>query len=226
MTTPAPPGQPYPPPATTGPPDAAVTARAFLLGNRVPDVAPVRAEGLGRLTRAAGDSLRGQVGTVLAGMLELDLADLLLAGWRRYGALQDAARSTATAPGSSAVVDLATHRVTATYAPRVDVVLDGLPVAHVDAALRVDFDVVAVAATVRAGHLVDLRGGRCTVTADLSVEGVPVARRQATADAAVVVPLGAGLPLLDEDRPGEVRLPQQAADTVVLPQSPAAGRSG
>lgn len=217
MTTSA----PYPSVTPSRQPDDPVTARSFLLGDRVPETGPVRAEGLGRLTRAAGESLRGQVGTVVAGMLELDLADLLLAGWRRYTALQDAGRSTTAAPGSSAVVDLATHRVTATYEPRVDVLLDGLAVAHVDAALRVQFDVTALAATVRHGRLVDLRGGRCTVTAELSVEGVPLAHRQATTEPAVVVPLGAGVPILDAGPGDEVRLPQQTADTVVVePRAP------
>ncbi len=185
------------------------TARAYLLGDREPDLTPAPTTGLEHLTKAASEGVRGQAATVLAGMLELELADLLLAGWRRYDALTRAAESTLDKPHSSVVVDLATHRVTVTHEPRVDISIDGLPVAHVDAELTIVFDITGMAATVRGGALVDIQGGACTITATLSVEGVEVASRSTTVAPMVVIPLREGLPLVDGSR--TIVLPEQTS---------------
>jgi hypothetical protein len=175
------------------------TVRSFLLGpSGVPDVTPPRANELGRLTRGAGHGLRAEIATVLAGLLELDLVDLLVGGWRKYDALVQAARATAQDPSSSAVVDLATHRVDVSYTPRVNVTVDGVAVAHVDAAAIVVFDVTGVAATLRRGAVVALTGGSATVSAQLSVEGVVVAHRSAPFDLWLSIDLGDGVRLVPD----------------------------
>jgi hypothetical protein len=42
------------------------------------------------------------------GLLALDLGDLLIGGWRKYGALTAAARRTRAAPGSSLIPSTST----------------------------------------------------------------------------------------------------------------------
>ncbi len=125
--------------------------------------------------RQAADS---QVATVANGLLDLDLGDLLAAGWRRQAALAAAAERTVANPGSSEVVELATHRITSVHRPFVDLLINDVHVATVNFELRIEFAVKALGVTVRNGHVVSLHSGACEVTATLSAEGVRLARRQ------------------------------------------------
>jgi hypothetical protein len=125
--------------------------------------------------RQAADS---QVATVANDLLNLDLGDLLAAGWRRQAALSAAAERTVANPGSSEVVELATHRITSVHRPFVDLLINDVHVATIDFELRVEFAVRALGVTVRNGHVVSLHSGACDVTATLSAQGVRLARRQ------------------------------------------------
>ena len=51
------------------------------------------------------------------GVLALDLGDLVIAGWRKQGQLAAAAERTAANPGTSELVELATHRVSSVHHP-------------------------------------------------------------------------------------------------------------
>src|SRR5262245_16595184 len=50
--------------------------------------------------------------TAAAGLLDFDLIDVLVAGWRKHHDLTAAARRTMAAPGSVELVDLAAYRIT------------------------------------------------------------------------------------------------------------------
>jgi hypothetical protein len=54
--------------------------------------------------------------------------------------------------------------------------------------------------TVHHARLVAIQGGRCTVTAGLGCEGMPLASRQVVLDPHLVLRLADGVPLLAEDR--------------------------
>ena len=60
---------------------------------------------------AGREAAADQVAVAAHGLLDLDLGDLVIAGWRKQGQLAAAAERTAANPGSSEVVELATHRV-------------------------------------------------------------------------------------------------------------------
>ena len=53
-------------------------------------------------------------------LVDLDLGDLLVAGWRRHSRLVEAARRTLAAPGTEEVALLAPDRVTSVHHPHVD----------------------------------------------------------------------------------------------------------
>ena len=91
--------------------------------------------------------------------------------WRRYSALTSAAERTLAAPGSEEVVLLATHRVTWTYEPHIDLLVDGRKVTSLELQMTVVFDLHGVAAVVQLGDLVALRGGGCLITATLAARG-------------------------------------------------------
>lgn len=129
--------------------------------------------------------------------LELDLAHVLLAGWRRYSALTDAARKSLAVPGAEEIVDLAEHRVTSAHRPRIDVAIDGVSVATIGFALDLSLDLHAVRAVVARGRLVSLRSGRADLDGRLACEGVPVVQATRQVELPGMVSLGSGVPLID-----------------------------
>jgi hypothetical protein len=132
---------------------------------------------------AAGD----QVAVVANGLLDLDLGDLVVAGWRKQGQLAAAAERTAANPGTSEVVELATHRVSSAHHPAVELLVNDVQVATVTFDLTIEFVVKALVVTVRDGHVVSLHTGACDVAATLAAEGVQLASRRAHFELPLVV---------------------------------------
>jgi hypothetical protein len=150
-----------------------------------------------QLSSAASGLVDREIAAVLAGLLELDLGDVLLTAWRGHRALVAAGRRTAAEPAGREVVDLASHRVRWASRPSVDLVLDGVRLATLEFALEVEFVLVGVAAVVWRGHLVAVQGGDCTVTGQLSFADVPLLRGSWRVDVAWLVRLDPAVPLVD-----------------------------
>ena len=146
-----------------------------------------------RLVSPAGrQAAEGQVATVAQGLLDLDLGELVAAGWRKQGELTAAVERTAANPGSSEVVELASHRISSVHRPFVELLINGAHVATVNFELDVEFVVKALVVTVRNGHVVSLHTGACDVAATLAAEGLQLASRRAHFE----LPLIIRLPLL------------------------------
>jgi hypothetical protein len=136
---------------------------------------------------AGREAAADQVAVVANGLLDLDLGDLVVAGWRKQGQLAAAAERTAANPGSAEVVELATHRVSSAHHPFVELLVNDVHVATVSFDLEVEFIVKALVATVRDGHLVSLHSGTCDVVATLAAEGFQLASRRAHFELPLVV---------------------------------------
>jgi hypothetical protein len=154
---------------------------------------------VGGLSSAAQHEVRRQVAVVASGVLDLDLVDLVVGGWRKHAALVEAARRTLAVPGTKEVVDLASHRIRSVHQPYLTVLIDGVQVAKVDFELTVVFDVKALVAVVREGRLVALRGGLCEVAATLAAEGVLLVQQRRQLDLNARLPLGVGIQLAVRD---------------------------
>jgi hypothetical protein len=180
--------------------------------------------GVRNLSTSALHAVDGEIGTVAQGLIDLDLGDVLVAGWRKYSALTNAAERTLAMPGSEEVVVLATHRVTSTHRPSVDLLVDGAKVNTFDFELKIVFDVVGLVAVVTSGDLVALRGGSCVITATLAIEGAQLGQRQAQGDLALMVQLHPPVPLLDTA--AAARVTSQTRGQQPSPQPRTAGPDG
>ena len=161
--------------------------------------------GAAHLTRDMQDALRHQISTATDNLLNLDLVDVLMTAWRKHAALVAAARRTTAAPGSSEVVDLATHRITMTQRPYIDLLCDEVRVGRVQLELQLGFTVAGLVAVVQGGLLVAVQAGHCTIAAALLIENEQVATRSAHLDLPLAVRLGAGIPLLPGHEPAASR---------------------
>jgi hypothetical protein len=189
-----------------------VTVRAVLFGEAGPAdaVAGTRGwravvDGLGSALSTLSPGGRGvverELGSALAGLLEIDLGEVLISGWRQHRALVEAAAATRADASAGEVVQLSTHRVTAAHRPYVEVIVNGATIATVGFELGLTLDIDAVLATVRHARLVAVHGGRLTVTAALTAAGWDILSRSATLDPALTVSLGDGIALLPDEAP-------------------------
>lgn len=145
-----------------------------------------------RATRPLGAAALGaidrEVGDVAEDMLDIDLGDALVHGWSKHTQLRESARRTLSTPGSE-VVALATHQLTSTYHPVVDLLVDRRLVGSITFEVRLVFDVTGLAAVLREGSLVALRGGDILLTATLLLYDESIMQRQHRMDPELVVRL-------------------------------------
>ena len=171
---------------------------------------------LALVSEAGREAASDQVADAANGLLDLDLGDLVVAGWRKQGQLAAAAERTAANPGSSEVVELATHRVSSAHHPSVELLVNDVHVATVTFDLTIEFVVKALVVTVRDGHLVSLHSGTCDVAATLAAEGIQLASRRAHFE----LPLVVRWPLLLRLGGGSDPLPYGAKSPPTLPPPP------
>jgi len=133
---------------------------------------------LGLVAQTTREAAGDQVAAVANGVLALDLGDLVIAGWRKQGQLAAAAERTAANPGTSELVELATHRVSSVHHPYVELLVNDVRVTTVNFELDLEFEVKALVATVRDGHLVSLHSGDCDLSATLTAEDIRLASRR------------------------------------------------
>jgi hypothetical protein len=133
---------------------------------------------LKKLPPPTRDAAAREVTTATAELLDINLIDVLLRGWREYADLTSAARRTLAAPGATELVSLASHRVRMSQQPSVAVLVDGRQVANLRLGLLLVFDLKAVLARVSAGRLAAVISGSCDVTATLAIDDIDVVTKQ------------------------------------------------
>ncbi len=143
-----------------------------------------------------------ELAVATAGLLDLNLIDVIITGWREHADLTAAARRTLASPGSTELVGLVAHRVTMTQQPYVSLLADGHRIATLELQLSLELDITAVVARVHAGRLTALQSGHCDVTATLAMQGIDVETQRARLELPGVIGLGTGVPLLRHGLPG------------------------
>jgi hypothetical protein len=129
-------------------------------------------------------------------LLNANPIGFLVSGWQKHREVIAAARRTMAAPGSIELVDLATHQITVTQRPAVNLLVDNRQTATVELGLSVVFTVGALVAGISGGRLVAVHSGRCNVTANLAVQDTQVISRQVAFELPGIIPLGQGIALL------------------------------
>ena len=185
-------------------PYSPITVRAVLFGQQENAVTAL-AEGLSsdqvgaalhEVPEANRDAAVRELSTIGAGLLDLDVGSLLVMGWRKYAALTEAAQRTAEAPGSEEIVDIVTHRISAGCHPKIDILVNEIRVATIDFDLQAEFEVKALTAVIKDGHLVAIDCGHSQTTVSLAIEDIAVATRTVEFDLHLLIRIGDGIPLL------------------------------
>ena len=223
MSTPAPahPGTAYPDTALAvlfGPGQDTPAAIAQRL--RSADLGADLGRVLDRVPPLTRDAAIRQVSATATELLDVNLADVVAAGWRQHEDLTGAARRPQAAPGSTQLVELARPRLTAHQDPYVSVLLDGHQVGTVRFRITLGFSVSPLLAEVRQGRLAAVHSGRCQVTAALAVQDITVVSEQRQLDLPGMVTLRHGIRLLPAH---EYPAPEYPADSYPAHGYPADG---
>jgi hypothetical protein len=153
-------------------------------------------QSLKHLSRAGRKAVDRQVATVVNGMLNLDLGDLVVNGLGKITDLIAAARRTLAAAESREIVELSTHTISCAHHPHVDVLVNDARVATLRFDLALKFVVKGLSGTVSNGRLVSLHAGACDVVGSLAAEGRQLVKREGHFQLPLLIKLGDGVPLL------------------------------
>ena len=183
-----------------------VTVRMVLFGSDPRAVVPKRGwsvlrEKLSRVRAEMRPVAERELAVAVAGLLDVDLGDAIRDGWRSHSRLRAAARATAENPGTTEVVALSNHTITASHTPHVDLVIDDVKVATVEVTVQIVVEIEGLVASVHAGRLVALHNGRSEARVTLLYAGTELATGSITLDVPTSVPLGPGIDLLSRDEP-------------------------
>jgi hypothetical protein len=135
-----------------------------------------------KLTPTGADLVGQEIGRMAAGFLDMDITDVIAAGWSKNQQLAQARQATAATPGSESIVTLATHTLRSDYRPAIDVLVDGVTLTSIDVHISLATTIDSAVAVVRDGRLTALQAGACTLTATVTCEGITLAERRTTVD--------------------------------------------
>ena len=128
--------------------------------------------------------------------VDVDLAAVLLEGWKKHKELREAGQRSLT-EGKEVAVPLAAHDVTFTKRPKVEVLLEERPLTTIDCEFKAALTVDGLVAVVRAGALQKIEAGSCTITVSFAMEGVDLAKKKVKGRSLLRIPLGSGIRLVD-----------------------------
>jgi hypothetical protein len=141
-----------------------------------------------------------EVARAVSGLLAIDYVDVILGGWKRQRDLKAAARRTLDNPDDHELVRLGAHCIEMHERPTVDVAVDGIPATTLDFDISITALVDTLVARVEGGMLSEIESGSVIVTGALKVRKVTIAQSRCVLDAAIDIPLRAGVPLLTTTR--------------------------
>jgi hypothetical protein len=152
----------------------------------------VAVAGAGQVAR---DEIDSELTRLADEMLGMRAVDLITAGWRKHAELVEAANETIADPDKTMFVNLASHRVISRHTWTINVVI-AAPVISIVFVLAVTFDIDALLAVVRAGRIIGIRGGRCTMRAALTAQEQKLADQSVQFDIDSQLVLDPGINLL------------------------------
>lgn len=191
---------------TTAGPDGVLTAADLLFGSsenahealtrHVMSSGRSLARALVRLPRVTREAAVREAAVAAAGLLKVDLMDVLVAGWREHRDIYSAARRTLATPGSKELVGLAPHRVSTVQQPAVSILVDGHRVHTLQLGLSIIFEVTGLVAGISSGRLAGVHAGRGEIGVALTIHELEVLTKRSHVELPGAMALKSGFRLL------------------------------
>ena len=129
----------------------------------------------------------------VAQVLDAPLADLLTTAWAKYPEVQTLFDARKHPGDQEAMAELCEHRFDWSYAPRVEVVFNEVPIS-IPLGVRVGLAVAGGVLVVQGGRFKELRAGKLGVEVSAGVAGQEVARRKSAVALPAVLRFGEAAP--------------------------------
>jgi hypothetical protein len=110
-------------------------------------------------------------------VLDLNVIDLLISGWRRHAEIRNQMRITALDPTRTALVHVAEHTIESTHTPSLEVRVEGRPLATLTLPVEMAFDIEAVSLLIRGGEIREVRPGRIMARGTVKLESSVILQR-------------------------------------------------
>lgn len=155
---------------------------------------------LARLTREGREAADDALASATAGLLEVDIGDVLIRCWSTNDRMVRAAEETARTPRRQEVVQLVSYQVAWTNYPTIDLLVDGVRVHTFRFKLSISFEIQVAAAVIQEGKLVAFKAGDTTVVIALALEipggDLEFIRKEQQINLNLIIHLGSGKSLL------------------------------
>lgn len=132
------------------------------------------------LTAAGLQADRGDVASALARLLDVPIGNIAIKGWAKHRDVEKARAETRATPGDRQVVQLASHTITSTQKPTVDISVAGVQHTVLTLDLEVRIEVGLASLAIEGGEIVDTMPGPTVASAKLSASGVVLAEHDLT----------------------------------------------
>lgn len=136
------------------------------------------------------------VGRALQQALQVNITDVLVAGWNTYQSLLEYADPTKHPPQEVANVTLWEHTITSSHEPRVDLLVNGAQVATIRFGVDLELQFESATLTIQGGKILEVKAGTCVAKGTLKCEGAVLAERSS---AEIALPgrmtFGEGIPI-------------------------------
>jgi hypothetical protein len=122
-----------------------------------------------------------RVGERLLDLLDINVVDVLLGGWKAHQDVRRELGRTATDPSRTAMVQLTHHTIESTHTPSIELRAQGRKVLEVSFPMRLNVEIEAVRLTIRGGAIREIHPGEVKVHGTMKLENTVVLERQLSA---------------------------------------------
>jgi hypothetical protein len=162
------------------PPSAEVRRRLEQVVRHASTVDQTRARPLRMLNDVARQALGEEIEAKLRMVMSETLVDLVLGGWRSYGAVTQAMRSSRNQPGVERIVALRNHTISAQRQHDLDIEVDSVRVMTLSTRLTMHVGMNGAVAVVKDGRVLAIRSGQAEADGTVTLEGVQIAHARRT----------------------------------------------
>jgi hypothetical protein len=125
--------------------------------------------------RIALADIEKEMGNAYRRALNVKLIDIFAGAWSAVTQVAELGDTTNYPSGEKHFVPLANHRITSDHRPKVEVLVDGMPLVSLTLNVNLQAQFEAAVLEVEGGHIHAIKPGNCLAMASVSCRGVPIA---------------------------------------------------
>ena len=122
-----------------------------------------------------------RLGERVLDLLDLNVVDVLVGGWKAHQDVHRELGRTATDPSRTAMVQLTHHTIDSTHTPAIELRAQGRKVLEVSFPVELTLEIDAVRLTIRGGAIREIHPGEVKIRGTMKLENTVVLERQLSA---------------------------------------------